>query len=196
MEQLWVLGVASLAFVSTNIDNTLVLVAFFADPRYAPRRIVLGQYLGMTGLIGVSIVAAISAAAIPTRYVGLCGLVPIGMGLAQLWSGAPEGRPSLAAGANRPASILEVAAVTLSNGGDNIGTNVPLFAGQMAGSVMRLVLLFLLLNALACASAYWLVRHPTMGAPLRRNGARMLPFVLIGVGFYILIRTGLLGFWL
>ena len=183
----------SLAFASTNIDNTLVLVAFFADPRYPPRKIVLGQYLGMTGLISASIVAALLAAAVPVRYVGLCGLIPIGMGIAQLWSGVPQGSPALAVGANRPPSILEVALVTVSNGGDNLGTYIPLFAGETAKIVMSIAVLFLLLNALACASAFWLVRHPTMGAPLRRNGARMLPWLLIGLGIYILARTGLLS---
>ena len=191
MDQIWVsLGIGGLAFVGTNIDNTLVLVAFFADPRYAPRKIVLGQYLGMAGLISASIIAAVLAAAVPTRYVGLCGLIPIGMGIAQLWFGAPQGTPALAVGANRPASILEVAAVTISNGGDNLATYVPLFSGETASVVTSLAVLFLLLNAVACASACWLVRNPTVGAPLRLYGARMLPWVLIGLGIYILVRMG------
>ena len=50
------IGVAFAAFVSTNIDNGVVLLAFFAERRVRPRDIAIGQYLG----IGVLIVAALA----------------------------------------------------------------------------------------------------------------------------------------
>ena len=45
----------------------------------------------------------------------------------------------------------------------------------------------LVMTALWCALAHWLVNHPTLGAPIRRYGHRILPFVLIGVGVMVML---------
>jgi cadmium resistance protein CadD (predicted permease) len=43
------------------------------------------------------------------------------------------------------------------------------------------------------AVARWLVTHRTIGVPIRRYGGRVLPFVLIALGLYILYDTGTFG---
>ena len=48
-------------------------------------------------------------------------------------------------------------------------------------------------SALWIAMAHWLVAHPTLGAPIRRYGHIVVPFVLIGLGFYILYDAGSFG---
>jgi len=35
-----------------------------------------------------------------------------------------------------------------------------------------------------------LVKHPALGPPLSRYGHRVVPFVLIGLGFLILLEAG------
>jgi len=38
--------------------------------------------------------------------------------------------------------------------------------------------------------ARWLVYHRMLGAPIRRYGGRVVPFVLIALGFFILYDSG------
>ena len=48
------LGLAIALFASTNLDDILLLVGFFADPTFRDRDIVIGQYAGIAALFGVS----------------------------------------------------------------------------------------------------------------------------------------------
>jgi cadmium resistance protein CadD (predicted permease) len=52
--------------------------------------------------------------------------------------------------------------------------------------------IFLVLTLGLCAIARWLVVQPRLGAPLRKYGALLTPFVLIGLGLFILIDSGAL----
>jgi cadmium resistance protein CadD (predicted permease) len=76
-----VVGLGLAAFVITNLDDMLVVSAFFADPRMHPRSVVVGQFLGISILVMVSSVIALLALAIPVGWTSLLGLVPLGLGL-------------------------------------------------------------------------------------------------------------------
>jgi len=53
------------------------------------------------------------------------------------------------------------------------------------------------MTALWCAMGHWLVRHPRLGVLMSRYGEIALPFVLTGLGLYILNDSrALLGAWL
>jgi cadmium resistance protein CadD (predicted permease) len=77
-------GVGIAAFVSTNIDDLLILMAFFATPRFPPFQIVLGQYIGMGSLIAVSLLGLLIALVVPVNLIGLIGLFPIAIGIKEL----------------------------------------------------------------------------------------------------------------
>jgi cadmium resistance protein CadD (predicted permease) len=77
-------GVGIAAFVSTNIDDLLILMAFFATPRFLPFQIVLGQYIGMGSLIAVSLLGLLIALVVPVNLIGLIGLFPIAIGIKEL----------------------------------------------------------------------------------------------------------------
>jgi cadmium resistance protein CadD (predicted permease) len=51
------------------------------------------------------------------------------------------------------------------------------------------MIVFSVMAALWCWLGYLLVKLPWIGDPLRRYGHRMLPFVLIGLGLYILAEA-------
>jgi cadmium resistance protein CadD (predicted permease) len=78
------MGVGIAAFVSTNIDDLLILMAFFATPRFLPFQIVLGQYIGMGSLIAVSLLGLLIALVVPVNLIGLIGLFPIAIGIKEL----------------------------------------------------------------------------------------------------------------
>jgi|HubBroStandDraft_2_1064218.scaffolds.fasta_scaffold641260_1 cadmium resistance protein CadD (predicted permease) len=194
------LGAAALAvplFAATNIDDILVLVAYFADPRFRIRDVVIGQYLGIGALTLVSIIAALVAGAIPDRYIGLLGLVPIALGISKLADSGPAAQPRADNGlrtAPTPLSrkVLAVSAVTVSNGADNIGAYAPLFATRSHAEIAVIAGIFALMTAVWCYLAQWLVSHTRLGPPLRRYGHRVLAVMLIVLGLFILQRAAIL----
>jgi cadmium resistance protein CadD (predicted permease) len=186
---------AVVAFASTDIDDAYVLLAFFASPKLTAGHIVMGQYLGFVTLVAVALVCSLLALAIPDRYVGFLGLLPIFIGVKEVWTGRREreaepARIKADAKAGAVATVLSVAAVTIANGGDNIAVYVPLFAHQPMLTVFTICVGFGIMVAVWCLVAHWLVSHPWLGAPIRLWGHRMAPLVLIGLGGYILVRSG------
>lgn len=182
-------------FVATNLDDLFILLAFFADPAYRAREIVFGQYLGNGALVFVSIVAALIALAVPAQYVGLLGLAPIAIGIKELIESWRDKDDDGEAIDRRPRSsgwgrTLAVAAVTIAAGGDNIAVYTPLFAIRSGAEIAMIVFVFVLLTAWWCAFAHWLVQHRAFGAPIRRYGHRVLPFVLMALGAWILYDAG------
>jgi len=189
------LGLAAVTFACTNIDDLFVLVGFLSDPAYRPRAVVLGQYLGIGTLVVSSVICALVALVIPRNYIGLFGLAPIAIGLSRLYtvwrrdSGDDPAEVSHSARAGS-AKTLIVAGITVANGSDNLGIYIPMFATSTTADLTVSITVFAAMTALWCAAAHFLVRHPTLGAPIRHWGRRVLPFVLVALGVYILGKGG------
>jgi cadmium resistance protein CadD (predicted permease) len=182
-------------FAWTNIDDLFVLLGFFSDPRFLPRQVVIGQYLGITALYGASVLASLLSLVLRPAYIGLLGFAPIFMGinrLYSLWRGvdADERDAHSRASARAGRNILTVAMATIANSGDNISIYTPLFATRSAWEVAAAGLIFAFMTALWCLAGHRLVHHPTLGAPIRRYGHRTVPFILIALGTLILYEAG------
>ena len=95
-----------------------------------------------------------------------------------------QGKPPLIA-----PQTYHVAVVTLANGGDNIGIFIPLFAGSNAVSLWITIATFLVLVSVWCYIAYQFSRHPAIAKFLSQYSDAIVPFVLIGLGVYILDQS-------
>ena len=182
---------------TTDIDDLFVLVGLFADPKFRARNVVIGQYLGIGALVAVSAVAALIALVLPSAYIGLLGAVPIALGIKRLFDlwGKRDGSEKERelerhAGTSALSQLLSVAAITFANGADNIGVYTPVFAVYSGVALAVIVSVFALMTAVWCVLAHWLVHHRTLGAPIRRYGHRALPFVLVGLGLFIMLEAG------
>jgi len=169
------------AFAATNVDGLLLAAALFADSRYRARDVVLGTFAGVGALYAASVAASLVALVIAEAYIALLGLVPLGIGVKQLLeraedSALPRGRTG----------VLGVAGINIAMGGDNIGVYTPLFAAAPGQAIAVYGAVFALLTAVLCYAALELVSHPTAGAPIRRYGRRVMPYVLIALGVWIL----------
>ena len=187
-------GLGIVLFASTNVDDLLVLIAFFALPRCRARDVVIGQYLGIGALIVVSVVLSLISLVLSPAYVGLLGVLPMLIGIQKLFElrrgGNGEAVPAPQTRRGAIGQIAAVAAATIANGGDNIGAYAPLFATWSAARIAVVVLVFVVMTALWLALALWLVNHRTVGAPLKRYGHLAVPFVLIVLGLVILYEAG------
>jgi cadmium resistance protein CadD (predicted permease) len=83
--------------------------------------------------------------------------------------------------------------MTVANGGDNLGIYTPVFATRSGADVALIGLVFAAMTLAWVGAAFWLTRHRTLGAPIRRYGGRVTPFVLIALGAWILYDAGSLA---
>jgi cadmium resistance protein CadD (predicted permease) len=188
------LWIGVVVFASTNIDDLFVLVAFFSDPRMRRRSIVIGQYLGIGVLTLLSSFAATQALVIPSGWIALLGVVPLALGLRKLWTlrgdmkmtdeGVQIQARERTVERLLHSQTLAVAGVTVSNGGDNLGVYVPLFATSI-DAIATYAFTFMVMTGLWCGLSLFLV-NSAIGAPIRRYGQAALPIVLIALGLYIL----------
>ena len=74
---------AFISFVSTNIDDIFILMLFFSQVNsiMKKRHVILGQFIGISILIAISIIGALGLSVIQHEYVGLLGLLPIYLGI-------------------------------------------------------------------------------------------------------------------
>jgi cadmium resistance protein CadD (predicted permease) len=192
-EALSALFVGIVVFASTNVDDLLLLTVFFSDPSFKPRHIIAGQVLGIAVLTVASAACALFAFVVPEGWIGLLGLIPLGLGLRGLWMlRRGEGDADVEDAKSRPDmqrfKALAVAGVTVANGGDNLGVYIPLFS-----SAPKLVPLyaavFAVMTGVWCAVGYYLVHNKILGRRIQRWGRVALPFVLVGLGLLVLSRA-------
>ncbi len=74
---------AVISFASTNVDDIFVLMLFFSQVNHGLKKhhIIIGQYLGITCLLLISIFGSIGMNLIPQNYTGLLGFIPIFLGI-------------------------------------------------------------------------------------------------------------------
>jgi cadmium resistance protein CadD (predicted permease) len=194
---LGLLGLAIALFASTNVDDMFVLVGFFADPKFRPRDIVTGQYVGITALFALALLGSLLALVISRAYIGLLGVVAIGVGakrLFDLYLNRELTESSLEhPDAGRHTRVAAVALLTLANGADNLGIYMPAFAIRSPIEIGMIAIIFAVMTGLWCFFAHWIVHHPTFGKPIRRYGQRVAPLVLIAIGVSILYDAGSFG---
>jgi cadmium resistance protein CadD (predicted permease) len=191
------IGVA--AFAATNIDDIFLIIMFFSSSIFPVRQVVLGQYLGIGLLIGISALGSLIPLIVPPYIIGLLGIIPIVLGAKRLVQIVrKEDKVSTSIHAIQKTnntwnkqylSFLAVAAITFSNGGDNIGVYTPMFAQYSSvGQMTTLTVVLMAMTGVWCIAGYCLVNHPLVASKVRRIGHIVLPFVLIGLGIYILAK--------
>ena len=187
------IGQAVGLFISTDLDDILVLLSFFADTRFRVRHIVAGQFIGITALYSVSVVGSWVSFIVLPAFVGLIGFVPIAMGLKSAWelwrSGPSEQISNLWLPAGRT-QIAAVVAVTVANGADNVSVYIPLFSLHAGPDIALVGIVFGIMTALWLSLAYWLTRHRAIGLPVRRFARLAMPVVFVALGVLILYQAG------
>lgn len=189
-----------ISFIATNIDDIIILMLFFSkdNNKFHPRQIILGQYLGFTAIILLSLPGLFGGLLVPEAWLRLLGFLPILIGVKELIKKDENDEIQLIpTNTNQSRTPLlkflsqetySVAAVTLANGGDNIGIYVPLFASGTLVQFSIILGIFYIMIGLWCYVAFLLTRQPNLAKFLTHYGGKITPWVLIGLGIYILFK--------
>ncbi|KFY90306.1 hypothetical protein V500_05212 [Pseudogymnoascus sp. VKM F-4518 (FW-2643)] len=193
------IGTACLTFVLTNIDDAFVLVTFFAESstsgNLTPLKITLGQYIGFTVIVVVSLIGFAVAVALPTEPIGFLGLLPILLGVWKLFDllfpkkddTEEEGSESQRIANAR--SVFKVALITIMNGGDNIGTYIPLFSQAKGAEVAVYVVVYYILLGVWCFIAFLIMKQKHILRIAEKYASFIIPFLYLGLGIYIVVTS-------
>jgi cadmium resistance protein CadD (predicted permease) len=195
-------GQAATLFAGTNIDDIVLLAVLFgrATGPARPLQIVIGWYAGYVVVLAAAVVGALGARLLPESVIPFLGLLPLVLGVRAAWTawrercsrdGSLSGDAALYSASTPGAGTS--AALSLGNGGDNIGVYVPVFAASRPGAQLIYVVVFLVLVAVWCAAGRLLASRPLVARAMTRWGHVVLPVVLIGVGLAILIEGKAFG---
>jgi cadmium resistance protein CadD (predicted permease) len=193
------LAIAIAAFASTNIDDLFLLSSLFVDSEFRTLSVIVGQFLGMSVLVLISILAALFTIAIPRGWIGLLGFAPLFLGinrLRKLLNRPPEKSQTTSNGRDfvgkegvrfawARSEVSLATLLTVANGGDNLSVYIPLFSVQRA-SMPFYTLVFAMMTALWCLFGYYLTSHRIWRDRLKRYGRFVIPFVLIAIGLNVL----------
>lgn len=190
----------AMAFTATNLDDIIILMLLFSQVGTAFRRrhIVAGQYLGFGALVLISLSGFFGSLLFPRPWIGLLGVLPMVIGLSQLLSADDDDEDGETA--SLPSSVApgmgllspqtaSVAAITIANGGDNVGIYMPMFASTDALGLGITLAIFFGLVGVWCGAAYRLTQVGAIAELLTRYGNYLVPFVLMGLGVLILIDS-------
>lgn len=190
-------GAAVAVFAGTNIDDIVILTVLFltSAAHGVPRRwqIMAGQYTGIGALLLISVLAALGLSIVPDRWIGLLGLLPLGLGLRGLVRAVRarrDGQPASPAVATGWASV---AAVTIANGADNISVYTPMFRTLGPAQTLITVTVFAILVPAWCAAGAWLGSHHRVIRIVQRAGHWLVPLVFIAIGTIIVAESGVIG---
>ncbi|QLE55593.1 cadmium resistance transporter [Nostoc sp. TCL26-01] len=194
---------------ATTFDDNLYLTAFFGkvNRHFRPMNVILGEFIGFTALVVASLPGFLGGLILPTAWVGLLGFLPIAIGINHLLTREQEEDTVQAVTVDFPGSqtsyrhrkslwatlrdpqTYRVSAVTIANGGNNIGIYVPLFASSNLPSLGVILCVCYLTVGVWCFMSYNMTRNPLMAPVLARYGRKVFPLVLIWLGCSILIKS-------
>lgn len=196
--------------LATTFDDNLYLTVFFGkvNRTFRPHHVVIGEYVGFTVLVCVSLLGFLGRLVISEIWIGLLGLLPIMIGVSQLLNRDEDGDTiqtvsgSLKLSSERPRRsknsiwstlrdplTYRVSAVTIANGGNNIGIYVPLFAASTLPSLGVILSICYAAIGLWCFLSYQLTRQPAIAFVIARYARKVFPFILIWLGLRIVISN-------
>jgi len=192
-EILIIIGVTGGAYIGTNLDNLLLLVAMYSRYERHAGVVTAGYIAGMI-LIGIiTLIIGEVGEFIPLAYLGLLGVIPVVMGLFALWKlfkKTQPGESNKIVDHSRPLAVFfALISIQLSNSTDSIITFSALYADSTDLSDYVVAPTFLAMAGIFSGVAYYSVKHPNLGRFLARYGQYVTPFILILVGIYILNDT-------
>ncbi|KAK0389217.1 hypothetical protein NLU13_2792 [Sarocladium strictum] len=190
------LATACSSFAITNIDDIFVLVTFFAEASTSdtltPLKIAIGQYLGFSVIIIISMAGYGASFLFDPEPIGFLGLLPVSLGVWKLMGLVfkdMDAPPAKLGAKTSLKAIATVASVTLMNGGDNIGTYIPLFSQAKGAEIAVYIVVYYILLGIWILAAWLIMRERHVVYLAQRYARRFVPFLYVGLGIFIIISS-------
>lgn len=180
-----------ISFVSTNLDDLVVLTILFAQAATPKdrRKIFFGQFLAIMSLLTVSMLLARLVGAFKLTHLNLLGLIPLLIGCWYLFNDwRIKDRPKHKNVQHHvdKISIMSVFLLTIANGSDNIGLYLPLIVQFNIVELIAMYLIFALAVILWCVLGMKIVKIPPVEKFLQRENDVLVPLVFILLGLSII----------
>ncbi|KAF4955606.1 hypothetical protein FGADI_4441 [Fusarium gaditjirri] len=194
------IATACATFAITNVDDIFVLVAFFAEATTSrsltPVKIAIGQYVGFTVIVAVSLIGYGASLLIPAEPIGFLGLLPILLGIWRILSyvfnkdeDEEESLDQELTTADGFKSVFKVASITIMNGADNISTYIPLFAEAKAGELAIYIVVYYIMLGIWFLAAYLIMLQKHILHIAQKYARRLVPFLYVGLGIFIIVNS-------
>jgi cadmium resistance protein CadD (predicted permease) len=185
-----IFGIGIAAFVASNIDDTFILILLFVTPGLLARNVIVGQFLGIVILVIISSFAALITLAVPTFVLGFMGIIPVVIGIKRLLKSRETPETEIQSRKRVNLSSLSVTAITVSNGGDDIGVFTPLLANYNGiGEYSLLISLLMVMTGIWCIVTYYFIRHPFIATRVNLLSQVVSPLALISIGVYVILDS-------
>jgi cadmium resistance protein CadD (predicted permease) len=188
-----IIPVTAAAYVATNLDNFLLLVALLGRYRQHTANVVAGFFACTLIFALVALWIGMAANFMPVQYLGFLGFVPVAMGvyeLIRLRRGSAHAVEAEKEAVNGGKKIfITTLSSQLANGTDTVVVFSVLFIDSApSADVLTILTIVAMAFVFACAAVY-AVGHAALGQRIDRYAHRVMPFVLIIVGLYVVANT-------
>jgi len=188
-----IIPIAAGAYAATNLDNFILLVALLARYRNHTSKDIVGYFVCMLILVSIGLWIGKAANIAPVKYLGLLGFVPISIGIVELIQLRRRKAKITVAEEKSVDGVQKVFMTTLSsqlsNGADTIVILGVLFIDSVPSADILTIVTLAAMGVIFVSVGIYAVRHPALCEWIDRYAHRVMPFVLIVVGVYIVANT-------
>lgn len=187
---------ALLTYVATSIDEIPVLFMLYTKKENQGKKktITIAYFIGTFILVALSLFGAFGISFIPEKWIiGFVGLVPLLMGLKILIKGEQEDdeKDKAFASANKYKMLfVQVLAITLGLGADDLGVFIPLFTTLTGIQVILMLLVFAIGTVLLCTISYQLTQIAELTEFIEKYERYIVGVVFSGLGILIMADCG------
>jgi cadmium resistance protein CadD (predicted permease) len=194
VEIVTLLGLVASGFIATSIDNLLLLVVLLGANAGRKSAVLLGFIASSIAVVCVSVLGVLVGSAVGADLIGYLGVVPLLLGLHMLytaWKKSNHETTQVASLANQAESGVWFSTFVLmfSNSGDSIAVFLPLLAESGRSAPLLITCGFLVMALLWAGMAYLIAGQRALAEQIERRAEKVVPWIMIGVGVYILMDT-------
>ena len=188
MSELGIIALVAGSYAATNMDNLTILVSWLLAGRTSATSVAKGYALATAAVLVVSTLLGLSSYAIPVRFIGYLGVIPIGLGI---WSLVAQyrGQEDAAEADIGSGATLGIAATLTANSVDSIIIFSPLLADSRAIIDAYIASAFVVVAAAWFWMAKVVSRRAAKLESVTKVAGWIAPFIMIYVGIYILKNT-------
>lgn len=191
---LTIVGLVGSSFIATNLDNLLLLVVLQGANRRRRGLVLVGYLTSAVLVVLVSAIGVMIGEVLDAGLVGYLGLVPLLLGCRMLYLAwarehdTQEGVETMS-GETAAGLWLGTTGLMMGNSGDSIAVLLPLLADTSKAGEGLIVVSYLAVAVLWAALAGLISGQRHLALRLELGGEKIVPWIMIGVGLYILLDT-------